>query len=154
VGGRPIYLRRKKEVIAVDDDTDEEEFIMVNLIGPETEAKHILVTEGTRSTIMQAMKQCLLAMKDMRGNNDQGMVYGFVTTGVDWRMLSYDGTNFRMTRQFRALFDGMEEDKVRWMKDYSIVIECMLFALSNGGLVQENEGKFIIIYFWLFNSGS
>ncbi|KAF8427482.1 hypothetical protein EV426DRAFT_590297 [Tirmania nivea] len=84
------------------------------------------------------MKQCLLAMKDMRGNNGQGMVYGFVTTGEDWRMLSYDGTNFRMTRKFNAMFDGMEEDKVRWMKDYSILIECMLFALSDGGFVKEN----------------
>ncbi|RPB29519.1 hypothetical protein L211DRAFT_776092, partial [Terfezia boudieri ATCC MYA-4762] len=81
---------------------------------------------------------CLLAMRDMRGNNGQGMVYGFVTTGEDWRMLSYDGTNFRMTRKFNAMFDGMEEDKVRWMKDYCIVVECMLFALSDGGIVKKD----------------
>jgi len=88
-------------------------------------------------------KGCLLAMKDMREYNGQGMVYGFVTTGADWRMLSYDGTNFRMSHKFHTMFDGMQADKIQWMKNYSILIECMLFALRNGGLVQENKGKFI-----------
>lgn len=39
------------------------------------------VIEGKRSSVREAVKQCLLAVKSMRDNNGVGEVFGFVTTG-------------------------------------------------------------------------
>lgn len=82
------------------------------------------------------MKQCLLAMKDAKDNNGGGEVYGFVTTGDTWRMLKYD-REFQMTNKIDVLFDTMSEEKDRWMKDYSILVDCIYAALINGGIVRR-----------------
>lgn len=53
------------------------------------ERNFVLVIEAKRSSLGETMKQCLLSMKDMRDNNGGGKVYGFVTFGEIWRMISY-----------------------------------------------------------------
>ncbi|KAF8538993.1 hypothetical protein BDD12DRAFT_883625 [Trichophaea hybrida] len=89
--GRDIRLLREKEIVSMEFETgDTEEFVVVDLISV-TEEKFVLVIEARRSSLRQAMKQCLLSMKDMRDVNDGGEVYGFVRTGETWRMLKYDG---------------------------------------------------------------
>ena len=80
------------------------------------------------------MKQCLLAMKDMRDNNGTGEVYG---TGDSWRMFSYNGIAFQMTRKIGAIFEGMDQERELWIKDYSVVVDCMYGALSKGGIMEE-----------------
>ena len=57
------------------------------------EEKFVLVIEAKRSSLGQVMRQCLMVMKDMRDSNGGGVVYGFVTAGESWQMLSYDGKN-------------------------------------------------------------
>lgn len=32
-----------------------------------------------------------------------------------WRMFSYDGKTFRVTRKMYILFEGMEDEKERWI---------------------------------------
>ena len=76
-------------------------------------------------------------MKDMRDNNGGGTVYGFITTGDTWRMASYDGA-FQITEKMEILFDTMGEGKERWMKDYSVLVDCMNVALTNGGIVKND----------------
>jgi len=49
------------------------------------------------------MKQCLLAMKDMRDNNGVGKVYGFITIGDSWRMFSYNGTEWQMSGKIKTI---------------------------------------------------
>ena len=83
------------------------------------------------------MKQCLLAMKNMKDSNGEGKVYGFVTTGEQWQMLEYDGTSFRMTEVMLALFFSMPINRKRWIKENSILVDCTNFALSNGGIVED-----------------
>ena len=53
--------------------------------------EYILIVAAKRTSVGQAMKQCLLAMKDDMHdtNGDQGSIYGFVTTGKSWRMVKY-----------------------------------------------------------------
>ncbi|RPB22785.1 hypothetical protein L211DRAFT_765697, partial [Terfezia boudieri ATCC MYA-4762] len=92
--------------------------------------EYILIVEAKRSSVGQAMKQCLLAMRDMHDNNGrQGTIYGFVTTGRDWRMISYDGESFQKSEEMVILFDAMGSDRQRWMDSYSFVVECIYFAL-------------------------
>ncbi|KAF8543477.1 hypothetical protein BDD12DRAFT_874574 [Trichophaea hybrida] len=104
-----------------------EEFVVIDLISV-GEEKFIFIVEAKRSSLGLAMKQCLLAMKD---NNGGGTVYGFVTTGDSWRMIRYDGT-FQVTDKFEILFGSIEEDKETWMKDYSVLVDCIYSALGNG----------------------
>jgi len=62
---------------------------------PTGEESFIPIIEAKRSFVAKALRQCLLAMYDMRANNGRGKVYGFVTTGEFWQMLEYDGAFFQ-----------------------------------------------------------
>ena len=132
---KDVQLRRGKEIVATDEETGGfEEFVVVDLISV-TEERYVFVVEGKRSSIGKAMKQCLLAMKDMEDNNGtgDGKVYGFVTTGEVWQMIEYDGKSFRMTNNINVVFGTMDKEKERWMKEGAVLVDCINFALSNGG---------------------
>ena len=137
-GRKGIQLRRVKQIVATDEEAGGfEEFVVVDLISV-TEERYVLVVEGKRSSVGKAMKQCLLAMKDMRDNNGDGKVYGFVTTGELWQMIEYDGKSFRMTDSINVVFGTMGEKKERWMKEGAVLVDCINFALTNGGIVTND----------------
>ena len=130
--GRNVLLQREKEIISKDGETGgREEFVVTDRVGV-GEEQFVLMVDGKESSLEQARMQCLLALKDMRDSNGEGKVYGFVTTGESWRMLSYDGT-FQMTNVMQLTFHTMSEEKETWMKDYSVVVDCIYAALSSGG---------------------
>lgn len=78
--GRDLRLRREKE-----------EFVVMDSVSLR-EKSFVLVVEAKKVSLGEARKQCFLSLKDMRDNNGGGSVYGFITTGDSWRMVSYDGT--------------------------------------------------------------
>ena len=136
-GRKDIQLKCEKEIISTDSETGgEEEFVVVDMISVGQE-NFIFVVES-KSSVGKAMRQCLLAMKDMRDNNGDGKVYGFVTTGENWQMLEYDGTSFRMSESIAVIFGSMDEDKQRWLDSSSCLVDCVYFALSNGGIVKKD----------------
>lgn len=50
------------------------------------------------------------------------------------------GASFRMTRKIDILFGGMgqvEGDKEAWMKDNSVLVDCLNVALRDGGIMKE-----------------
>ncbi|RPB28987.1 hypothetical protein L211DRAFT_776546 [Terfezia boudieri ATCC MYA-4762] len=102
-----------------------------------TEEKFVLIVEAKRASTGQAIKQCVLSLKDAWDNNEGGEVYGFVTLGEQWRMIKFDGKSFVATEAFMVLFESMKEDKKRWTKNYSVVVDCIYFALSNGGIIKD-----------------
>jgi hypothetical protein len=62
-GHESIQLRSEKEVVSTDGGAGStEEFVVVDLILVKEE-KFILVVEAKRSSLGQAVKQCLLSMK-------------------------------------------------------------------------------------------
>lgn len=75
----------------------------------------------------------------MRDLNGQGTVYGFTTTGDCWRMVIYDGSKFEVTEDFKVVLPSMAEDKERWLKGYSVLVDCIFIALGNGGNFQKDE---------------
>ena len=109
----------------------------MDLISVEEE-KYVFIVEAKRSSLGKAIRQCALAMKDMGDYNGEGKVYGFVTTGESWQMLKYDGKVFRKTNSIVVLFDSMDEEKERWMKEGAVLVDCINFALSNGGIVKKD----------------
>ena len=125
-----VLLRREKEIISPDSKTGGYgEFVVVEEPGKWSDSL-ILIVESNPS-LGEAIKHCLLAMKDMWSNNGGGRVYGFVTTGEDWRMLSYDGVTFDMTEKFAVLSTANSRD--RWMKEGSVLVDCIIAALRSGG---------------------
>ncbi|KAG0643672.1 hypothetical protein HOY80DRAFT_944770, partial [Tuber brumale] len=132
---RDIFLLREKQITAPDSKTyGNQEFVLVDLIGLENE-KYVFVVEAKKSSLIEAKKQCLLAMKDMGDHNGGGVVYGFVTTGEQWQMLRYDGAVFTQTHNFLVLFRDMGQEREKWMKEASTVVDCIHAALRSGGFV-------------------
>lgn len=81
-----LRLVREKEIISTDNETGgAEKFGVMDRISVGQE-RFVLIMEAKRSSLGEAMKQCLLAMKNARDNNGGGEVYGFVTiaTGDTW----------------------------------------------------------------------
>jgi len=133
-GRDSIQLSREKEIISVDAQTGgNEEFVVVDEISVREE-QVVFIVEAKRTCVGQAMKQILLSLKDARDNIGGGVVYGFVTTGQIWQMLSYDGASFQMASEIMAVFNGMDGNKEGWMKNCSIIVDCLFFALENGGM--------------------
>jgi len=143
-GRSKLRLFREKQIVTEDSGTGGDEvFVVVDRIpvtdGKPLEAKYIFIVEAKKTSFGAAMKQCLLSMKDMGdSNHGGGIVYGFVTTGESWRMLSYDGASFQVTEKMDAVFETMGKFKERWFRDYSLVVNCIDMALSNGGIAKKD----------------
>ena len=135
---RELHLSREKEITSKDSSTSgREKFLVMDYISHD-KMKYVLVVGAKKVSLGEARKQCFLAMKCMWDcNGGAGTVYGFVTMGDHWRMISYDG-KFKISEQVGLLFDSMGKNEERWMADYSILIDCFNVALSNGakGLVE------------------
>ena len=69
-----------------------------------------------------------LAIKDERGSNKVGVIYGFVTTGDDGTMIRYDGTTFQKTHKFMAIFKEMTDT---WLENYTVVVNCIYTVLGD-----------------------
>ncbi|RPA88448.1 hypothetical protein L873DRAFT_1824504 [Choiromyces venosus 120613-1] len=133
--GREICLQREQEIISTDNETiGMKEFVVIDWMSA-TEERFILFIQGKRSSVGEAMRQCLLSLKCMRDNNGGGEVYGFIMTGETWQMLRNDGISFQLSQKMHVLFDTIDEDQERWMKDYSILVDCMFGVLSTGGIL-------------------
>jgi hypothetical protein len=131
---RSLRLKREKEIVSTDNKTGGmKEFVVTDEISVRKE-NFVFVVEGKRSSTEKALKQCMLSMKDMRDNNGGGEVYGFATTGNSWKMLRNDGTSFQISDKMDVLFGAMGENQEKWVKDYSVLVDCVFVALSNGGV--------------------
>jgi len=129
---RKLRLSREKEITSKDSSTSGmEEFVVMDYISYD-EMKYVLVAEAKKASLGEARKQCFLSLKDMRDCNGGGTVYGFITMGDSWRMVSFDG-EFKLSQKIELLFETMDEEEERWMADYSILVDCLNVALSNGG---------------------
>jgi len=42
------------------------------------------------------------------------------------------------TEKFTILFDTMRDRRERWMTENSVVVDCMVIVLTDGGIVRQN----------------
>jgi len=128
-----VQLFRERQVVSEDGETSRYEEFVINGIEI-TEEKYIFIVEAKRDSLGNAMGQCLLAMKDMGDSNHGGVLYGFITTGDTWRMLRYDvfDESFLMTNKIEVVFDTMRREQERWIQDFSVIVDCVYSALSDG----------------------
>ena len=96
------------------------------------EERHALIIEAKQNNTLSGLKQLLLGMKDVVEHSGPArkVYYGYTTTGAAWRMVDYDGKDFRISPEMHLVFDGLAENKDKWLKDYSKVIDCLHFGLS------------------------
>jgi len=109
----------------------DEEFVVLDRMSA-TGADYIPIIQAKTASLGAAMGQCLSAL---RGMGNRGVVYGFVTTGGSWWMLSYDGRTFQVTHDIAVVFDTMATNKEKWMKEFSVLVDCVYAALRNGGSI-------------------
>ena len=60
-------------------------------------------------------------------------------------MIRYDGMCFALTDIFYTLF-GKIEDKERWIKENSVMVDCIIVALANEGLKKDTEDSFFVLW--------
>ncbi|KAI5806508.1 hypothetical protein DFH27DRAFT_608658 [Peziza echinospora] len=120
-GRDSVQLLREKEIVSRGGVTGGmEEFVVMDLISVK-ERNNVLITEAKRSSLGQAMKQCLLSMKDARDSNGG------------------DGASFEMTRKIEVVLEGIDQEKVLLGGGgYSVLVDCMYAALRNGGIVKKD----------------
>jgi len=126
LGEGNVVLRREKEIISPDSKTGGcGEFVVVE----ESWVNDLLILIiESKPCLGEAIKHCLLAMKDMWSSNAKGKVYGFIMTGEDWRMASYDGITPQMTEKFTVSLTTKSRDQV------SVLVDCIIAALRSGGI--------------------
>ena len=53
------------------------------------------------------------------------MVHARYTVSLQSENAHVYGTSFQTTRKIDVLFEGMEQEKERWMRDHSILVDCI-----------------------------
>jgi len=123
---------------ATDGETGaHEEFVLVDNLSKVGKSKFVHVVEAKRSALGKAEQQCLLVIKQMKGNNGGGVGYGLITTGERWQMFRNDDPGFKASDPVFVMFGTMGRGKKRWMKGKSIVVEWIYQALRMGGFDLE-----------------
>lgn len=130
-----VKLEREMKTVPEDSEIGGygEEFIVIDAVTL-SQQQYVFIIESKKESLVAAMNQCLLALKNMGDCNREGVVYGFITTGLVWRMLRYDPSRgqFLITDRFKVAFDTMARHKEDWMSSCSVIVNCIYAALSSG----------------------
>lgn len=107
-----------------------EEFVVVDLILVEQE-RFIPIAEAKRYSLEQAIKQCLLLMKDMRDKDGGGEVQSTVSL-----QQGKAGKCSNTIEGMVVLFPTMAEDKNRRIKDCPTLVDCLNVVLNKRRIVK------------------
>ncbi|KAG0138282.1 hypothetical protein HOY82DRAFT_534939 [Tuber indicum] len=125
-----LLLLREREITSkAKSKRGMKQFIVRDYISL-TDERYIIVVGSKREALAEARKQCFLALRDMRDDAGGGTVYGFVTTGEYWNMITFDG-QFQIGQTLPLLFETMTKDEHKSLEDYSILVDCFHVALTN-----------------------
>ena len=94
--------------------------------------RYILVVETIRDSLGNGLTQLLLTLKSMWDvNNDQKMVYGLLTTAINWQLVTYDGQTWKLSEPSTLLLANIEEKEERWLKNNTQILDVMYSILSS-----------------------
>ncbi|CAF0914543.1 unnamed protein product [Adineta steineri] len=127
-----LMLLREKQIISKDEQYGENiEFVTTQMVHVRN-TRYILVVEAKRDSLGKGLIQLLLALKSMSDiNNDQKMVYGFVTTAINWQLITYDGQLWKLSEPAVALLGNMGTKEDRWLKQNTQILDVIFTVLSS-----------------------
>jgi hypothetical protein len=64
-------------------------------------------------------------------NNDNKMVYGFLTTAINWQLVTYDGETWKLSESSTLLLANMRKQEDRWLKNNTQILDVMYSILSS-----------------------
>ncbi|UJR29521.1 hypothetical protein I4U23_010738 [Adineta vaga] len=128
---RDFIVLREKQIISKDEEFGGNmEFMIIQSICTGN-VRHIIVIEAKRNALGKGLTQLLLALKSMfEVNNDQKLVYGFVTTAINWQLVTYDGQTWKLSRPSVLLLGNMEKYETEWLKDNTQILDVIYSILS------------------------
>ena len=94
--------------------------------------RYVLVVETIGDSLGNGLTQLLLTLKSMWDvNNDQKMVYGLLTTAINWQLVTYDGQTWKLSEPSTLLLANIEEKEERWLKNNTQILDVMYSILSS-----------------------
>ena len=125
-----LRLSREKQIISKDEQFDENmEFLRTQGISVKN-IRYVLVVETKSHTLREGLTQLLLALKSMWDiNNDQKLVYGFLTTAINWHLVTYDGQQWKLSEPSTLLTPNMGNQEERWLKNNTQILDVIYSIL-------------------------
>jgi len=57
------------------------------------------------------------------------MVYGFLTTGINWQLVTYDGKTWTLSELSTTLFGNMGQQEDRWLNNNTQILDAIYSIL-------------------------
>ena len=132
IGRSVLKLSREKQIISKDEQVGGNmEFIVTHSISTR-KIRYVLVVEAKRDSLGKGLIQLLLALKSISEiNNDQQMVYGFLTTGIDWQLVTSDGGTWKLSRPSTLLIGNMDANEAEWLRDNTQILDVLYSIFSS-----------------------
>ncbi|CAF1377470.1 unnamed protein product [Rotaria sordida] len=127
-----LTLTREKEIISKNKQFGGNmDFIIIQNINVNT-TRYVVVVEAKRDALGKGIPQLLLALKSMYDiNNDQKLVYGFLTTAIQWQLVTYDGQTWKLSELSTVLLPKMIEKEDEWLKNNTQILDVIYSILSS-----------------------
>ncbi|CAF1501398.1 unnamed protein product [Rotaria sordida] len=127
-----LTLTREKEIISKNKQFGGNmDFIIIQNINVNT-TRYVVVVEAKRDALGKGIPQLLLALKSMYDiNNDQKLVYGFLTTAIQWQLVTYDGQTWKLSELSTVLLPKMVEKEDEWLKNNTQILDVIYSILSS-----------------------
>jgi hypothetical protein len=127
-----LILSGQKKMMSKDGQFGESmKFVIVQMNDVEA-IRYVLVVETIGDSLGSGLTQLLLTLKSMWDvNNDNKMVYGFLTTAINWQLVTYDGQTWKLSEPLTVLLANMRKQEDRWLKKITQILDVMYSILSS-----------------------
>ncbi|CAF1375526.1 unnamed protein product [Adineta ricciae] len=127
-----IELTREKQIISKDKEFGGNMEFVVTQIMNSANTRYLLVVEAKRDSLGKGLTQLLLTLKSMWNiNDDHKMVYAFVTTAINWQLVTYDGQTWKLSDSSTILLGNMEQREEQWLENNTQLLDAIYTILSS-----------------------
>jgi hypothetical protein len=113
-----LKLLREKQI-----NSEDEEFVIIQNINVGN-TRYVIVIEAKCDSFGTGFVQLLLSLKSMwEINNDQKLVYGFITTAIDWHLVIYDGQTWKLSERSTVLIPNMRNREDQWFENNTQMLD-------------------------------
>ncbi|CAF4716388.1 unnamed protein product [Rotaria sp. Silwood1] len=128
-----LMLLRKQQIPSKNKQFDKNmEYVIVQTTNNVENNRYLLVVEPKSGSLEKRLIQLLWILKSTWDiNNDNKIVYGFLTTGINWQLIIYDGKSWKFSKPSSVLFENMEEQEDQWLQKNTQILDVIYSILSS-----------------------